>query len=302
MAGMKIGIIGLGKMGSAIAYRLLQAGHEVIGFNQDRQAADIVKKMGAEIVTSVQEVAQKARIIWLMIPAGDPVDEVLEQLQGNLQRDDIIIDGGNSKFTDSIRRANYLKGFNINFLDCGTSGGLQGKEIGFCLMVGGQKGAYLTIEPLLKAIAAPRGYGHVGVSGAGHYVKMIHNGIEYALLQSYAEGFHLLKEGRYKELDLAHIADIWNHGSVIRSWILELSYTIFKHNTTFKNISGEIAESGTGAWTVQEAKEQNIPVPLIEHALAIRAWSRATGGNYATKVVAMLRNAFGGHAVTKKNT
>lgn len=299
---MKIGIIGLGRMGDAIAQRVLQAGHEVVGYDPNAQAREHTRSLGAQVVETAQEIAQKSSIIWLMVPAGKIVDDVIAQLMPALASDAIIIDGGNSKFTDSIRRADELQKRGIAFLDCGTSGGVHGREQGFSLMVGGDVQAYTRVLPLLKAIAAPHALGLVGPSGAGHYVKMVHNGIEYALLEAYAEGFELIKQGSFKDqdLDLYKITGIWNHGSVIRSWLLELSHDIFAKDQKFENISGEIAESGTGSWTVQEAQEHKIPVPCIEKSLDVRSWSRKTGGNYATKIVALLRNAFGGHAVGKK--
>jgi 6-phosphogluconate dehydrogenase len=296
---MKVGVIGLGRMGSAIVYRLSKAGHTVVGFNHSPQALELARAMGAQTVSSLQELARKVRIFWLMVPAGDPVDEVIKQLLPHLQKGDILVDGGNSHFSDSQRRYKMLKAQEICFLDCGTSGGLHGKEIGFSLMIGGDKEIFTAIEPLFKAIAAPHGYGYVGPSGAGHYVKMVHNGIEYALLQAYAEGFHVLKDGAYPDLNLEQIANIWNHGSIIRSWILHLAHEIFEVDQELAHISGKIAESGTGKWTVDEAHKQNIPVRLIEDALTIRAQSRETGGNYATKIVALLRNKFGGHSFEK---
>ena len=216
---------------------------------------------------------------------------------------DILIDGGNSKFTDSIRRAQMLKTENIFFLDCGTSGGLQGRALGFSLMVGGDEVAYTKIHQILVAIAAPGGVGYVGPSGAGHYVKMVHNAIEYALLQAYAEGFQLLKEGSFKDtvFSLEHISGIWLNGSVIRSWILELSNDIFrKYGQKFEDVIGEIAEGGTGRWAVEDAHEHHVPARVIEESLKVREWSRKTGGDYATKIVAMLRHQFGGHEVKYK--
>jgi 6-phosphogluconate dehydrogenase len=292
---MKIGVIGLGRMGSAIVYRLCKDGHDVVGYNRGEYDASGIHAMGAKTVESLESLAHAVRIFWLMVPAGQAVDQVLEQLIPHLQPQDIIIDGGNSHFRDSIRRYEQLQSHSVSFLDCGTSGGLHGKEVGFSLMIGGCNAVYAQLEQLFKSIAAPQGYGYVGPAGAGHYVKMVHNGIEYALLQAYGEGFHLLHEGYYKDLDLARIADIWQHGSIIRSWILHLSYEVFAHDQTLNNISGKIAESGTGRWSVQEAHERTIPVDLIERALALRAESQKNGGNYATKLVALLRNKFGGH-------
>ncbi len=296
---MKFGVVGLGRMGNAIAYRARNAGYDVYGFDLDETSRAAAADIGVRSDDSLQAIAGHADVIWLMVPAGKAVDSVLEQLVPCLRQGALIVDGGNSHYVDSVRRAAQLRQSGVSFLDCGTSGGLHGREIGFSLMVGGDRAAYDTLVPLLHALAAPGGCGYVGPSGAGHYVKMVHNGIEYGLMQAYAEGFQLLKEGSYKDnnLDLAAISGIWNHGAIIRSWLLELSHTIFEHDQQLSSVSGVIQESGTGRWTVEDAHKNNIPVPVIEQALNVRADSRKTGGNYATKVVALLRNAFGGHAV-----
>ncbi len=294
---MKIGVIGLGRMGSAIVSRLIKAGYDVVGYDPSESARLQIELLGALSVGSLEEVAQQARILWLMIPAGDLVDEALDELKSHLQPGDIIIDGGNSFFEHSIKRHNDLVGLDVGFLDCGTSGGLAGETVGFSLMVGGDRVIYDKIVPLLQAIAAPEGFAYMGPPGSGHYVKMVHNGIEYALLQSYAEGFHLLKEGQYPDLDLEAIAQVWNNGSVIRSWILKLAHNVLSKDQELSNISGEIGENLTGRWTLDEAQKQDVPVTLIEEALAIRALSRQTGGNFGTKLVAMLRHEFGGHYV-----
>lgn len=297
---MKVGIIGLGKMGKAIAQRLLNAQHEVFGFDADQQTLDQASKIGVKKSKNLEELTKNVRILWLMVPAGEIVDKVLEELRPYLIGRDIIIDGGNSKFTDSIRRAEELATIGVHFLDCGTSGGLRGEDIGFSLMVGGNYDAFKEIEPLLQAIAAPNGFAHMGPAGTGHYVKMVHNGIEYALMQSYAEGFNLLKNGHFKELDLAKISSVWSNGAVIRSWLLQLCHEIFLEDQKLEHISGKVAESGMAKWTIQDAQKHDIPVQLIEDALQIRFWSQEAGGNYATKVVAMLRNKFGGHTVENK--
>lgn len=298
---MNVGIIGLGKMGGGIAERWLHAGHTVYGFDLDATNTKNAQASGVNIVQSLQEIAQQP-VVWLMVPPGAPVDSVLSQLLPYLKPETIIVDGGNSNFKDSIRRSQMLQSYSVAYVDCGTSGGLHGRTQGYCLMVGGAKKSFDAITPLLTAIAAPNAVAYVGPSGAGHYVKMVHNGIEYALMQAYAEGFQLIKEGSFagQNLDLQAITDVWNHGSIIRSFLLELSHNIFEIDQKLEHISGEVAEGGTGKWTVEDAKEHNVPVPMIEDALKVRAWSRETGGNYATKVVAMLRNQFGGHAVKKQ--
>lgn len=299
---MNIALIGLGKMGEALAHRAIQGGHTVFGFDVNAETRAFAEKNCVHTVTEIAHFANKnINVFWLMVPQGDLVDKVIAQLQPFLQEGDIIIDGGNSKFTDSMRRAQTLALHNIFFIDCGTSGGVHGRENGFCLMIGGDISAYNTIKPLLHSIATTDGYTHVGPSGAGHYVKMVHNGIEYALLQAYAEGFHLLKNGEFESahLNLEKISALWNHGSVIRSWILDLVHNIMKNDQELTDIAGNIASTGMGKWTVEAAHKSDIPVPVIEESLKIREWSEKTGGNYATKIVAYLRNQFGGHMITK---
>ena len=301
---MSIGIIGLGRMGNAIACRLVLAGHQVMGFDPNPEAQEAAALQGILVCSTLTELAERTQIIWLMLPEGAITEKAFQELLTLLPAGAIIIDGGNSYYEDSIKRAHVALDKNILFLDCGTSGGIRGREVGFCLMVGGDTKAFETVYPLLVAIAAPDGVSLVGPSGAGHYVKMVHNGIEYALLQAYAEGFHILKEGHFKQehLNVAEISRLWNDGSIIRSFILELAHDIFKEDQELDTISGEVAESGMGLWTVQEADKHDISALLIDDALKIRAESRKTGGNYATKVVALLRNKFGGHAYKKINS
>jgi 6-phosphogluconate dehydrogenase len=296
---MNIGIIGLGRMGAAIAFRLIKAGHTVTGFDPSIEAQTAAQEIGVTCVQLISDVCKDARIVWLMVPAGKAVDDALAGIQGTLQKGDIIIDGGNSFYQQSVERAQRAALSSIAFLDCGTSGGLYGKEHGFSLMIGGDKTAYEQALPVFQAIAQPDGYAHVGPSGAGHFVKMVHNGIEYALMQSYAEGFHLLKKGPYSDLNLEQIAAVWNHGAIIRSWLLELIQQIYSRGSDLKDISGAVGENQTGFWTAKTAKERGIPVKMIEQALDIRAWSRQDGGNYATKLVALMRHEFGGHEIKK---
>lgn len=296
---MKIGLIGLGKMGEAIAYRLSKSNFEVIAFDPNIKQLNKIKNISFE--NSIEDVAKKTNIIWLMVPAGDITDSVINKLYKELSPDNIVIDGGNSNFHKTKKRYALLKEKNIHLLDCGTSGGTAGKLGGYSLMIGGDKDSFKKTEEIFKSIAAPNGYNYMGPSGAGHYVKMIHNGIEYSLLQSYAEGFDLLKNNNnYKNLDLEIITDTWLNGSVIRSWILELCKNIFAQDQKLNSISGSIGENKTGRWTIEEAKEQNIPMHLLNKSLEIREKSRKTDGNYGTKVVAMLRNQFGGHIVKKQ--
>ncbi len=292
---MKIGIIGLGKMGSLIAKRLIQANCTIIGYDPA-----ITLSVSEQIlqVSTIAELAHQVELIWIMVPAGKPVDDVIAALMPHLHAYTIVIDGGNSHFTDTVTRAEKLQQNSFHLLDCGTSGGIHAQQ-GLSLMVGGNKEAFVRAEPIFKALATPQGYAYVGPSGAGHYVKMIHNGIEYALLESYAEGFHLLHNGHYKHLDLATISNIWCHGAVIRSWLLELMHEILKKDQSFTHISGKVAETGMGQWVADEAEKLKIPAPALKAALQVRLESRVTGGNYATKLIALLRQAFGGHSLEK---
>lgn len=300
MARMNVGIIGLGKMGGALAERFVKGGHSVFGFDGNKEMSEHAQKLGVTIVESVAALSVAAQVIWLMVPAGDVVDSVIKSLLPTLQPGHVIVDGGNSHPHDSVRRHASLKKDGIDFIDCGTSGGVHGRELGFSLMIGGDQPVFEKLEPLFVAAAAPNGYEYMGPAGAGHYVKMVHNGIEYALLQAYAEGFNLLHHGDYQALDLEKVTRVWQHGSIIRSWILDLAHNVLKNDQTFENVSGAIGENKTGAWTLEEAQKHNIPVDLIEKSLAIRAWSRESGGNYATKLVALLRKEFGGHPLAKK--
>ncbi len=298
---MKLGIIGLGRMGNGIAHRALAAGYCILGYDPDLHMQQEAEKIGIQLYETPDALAQEADVIWLMVPAGKTVDTVLSHIAKVLKPGTIIVDGGNSHFTDSMRRAKELALRGIHFLDCGVSGGVHGQANGFCLMVGGQYESYQKLEPLLKVLAPKNGAGYMGPSGAGHYVKMVHNGIEYGLLQAYAEGFHLLREGSFKDLDLEKISNVWLQGSVIRSWLLELAHGVLTQDQTLASIGGKIDEGGTGAWTVENAKQNKIPVPVIEKSLEVRKESRQSGGNFATKVIQMLRNAFGGHKVEVKH-
>lgn len=298
---MNVGIIGLGRMGHAIAKRIHHAGHVVIGYDVDATARAHAESTGIVVIDAVEFLPDKVDVIWLMLPAGDIVDQMLQKIKPRLKPETIIIDGGNSNYKDSIRRADELAQDDIPFLDCGTSGGLQGAEDGFSLMLGGQTAAYLHVVPILKAVATKQGYGLVGPSGAGHYVKSVHNGIEYGILQAYAEGFQILKEGHFKDvpLDLAQVSDIWMHGSIIRSYLLQLAHEVLQKDQQLQAYSGYVAEGGTGLWAQQEADEFAIATPVLKASLQVRAESRATGGNFATKLIAMIRNKFGGHPVKK---
>lgn len=309
---MNIGLIGLGKMGSAIAYRLLKNNFNVFAFdpNINNKILDLIFEDDLEnknkyknnfyIINTLEELAAKVNVTWIMTPAGEITSHTIIKLANNLKPESIIIDGGNSHFKNTQELYKKLKPKNINLLDCGTSGGVAGKLNGYSLMIGGDKNIYDKVINIFKAIAAPNGFNYMGESGAGHYVKMVHNGIEYILLQSYAQGFDLLKNNKiYKNLDLEKIANTWENGSVIRSWILELCKNIFKQDQELTQVSGYIEENLTGRWTLDEAEKESINMSLLKESLDIRKKSRETGGDYSTKIVAMLRNKFGGHNIKK---
>lgn len=305
---MNIGLIGLGRMGQAVAARLIHGGYHVYGYDVQvperldlslghDQIDDDVKARFI-LAQSFEAVAKNVEAVWLFVPAGAVVDTVINELVKYLPQGKIIIDGGNSFFKHSVERYHRLKKLGFHFIDCGTSGGLHGRMQGFSLMIGGDAPDFELLKSMFESVAAPGGFGLVGPAGAGHYVKMIHNGIEYGILEAYAEGFHLMKEGQYKQLNLAQISSIWDSGSIIRSWILTLTHDIMVKDQNFEEIYGAIDEHGTGRWTVDEAAQQNIPMPVIRESLLVRDRSRKTGGNYATKLVALLRQAFGGHPVS----
>lgn len=297
---MKIAVIGLGKMGFGIASRLLRGGHSVMGFDPDAAARDHARKAGVAVVSQLSELDADCVAVWFMVPAGNIVDTVLQELLKKVAPKTVIIDGGNSFFKDSIRRAQDLALHDIYYLDCGTSGGVHGLTNGFCLMVGGDLKAYHAMLPALESVAASHGVAYVGPSGAGHYVKMVHNGIEYGILQAYGEGFELLKKGDFgNELDLHQVAALWQEGSVIRSFILGLAKNIFTEDQHLSTVSGEIGENGTGRWTLENAQHHQIPMPVLAASLQMRKESRDTHGTYATKVVALLREQFGGHPVVR---
>jgi len=300
---MRIGFIGLGRMGMNMVQRLVNSGHEVVAY---ARTADTVRKaeekgaIGAKSFQDVSDKLKKPRIIWLMVPAGDATEETINKAASFLEEGDILIDGGNSFYKDSIRRAEALKKRKIFFIDVGTSGGIWGLKTGYCLMIGGDNDAFRSVEPLFKALSPENGYAHVGPNGAGHFIKMVHNGIEYALLQGYAEGFEILHAKKEFNLDLQKIANLWNQGSVIRSWLLELAENSFNNDPGLSSIKGFVEDSGEGRWTVAEAIELDIPAPAITLSLLERFRSRQDE-SFSAKVIAALRNEFGGHAVKKKD-
>ncbi len=300
---MKIGFIGLGKMGMNMVQRLLNGGHEIVAYAHSESSIRTAEEKGASGAGSLEDIVNglnSPRVIWLMVPAGDATEESIKGLAPLLSDGDLIIDGGNSMYKNSIRRAEELKKRGISFLDIGTSGGIWGLKIGYCMMVGGDKGAFELAEPILKTLAPEDGYAHVGPNGAGHFVKMVHNGIEYALLQSYAEGFEIMNAKKEFNLDLHKIANLWNQGSVIRSWLLELAEEAFRKEPGLDSIRGYVEDSGEGRWTVAEAIEADVPAPIITLSLLERFSSRQTE-SFSDKVIAALRNEFGGHAVKRSD-
>jgi 6-phosphogluconate dehydrogenase len=296
---MRVAMIGLGKMGGNMTARLLKKGHEVVAFDRSAEAVQRAAALGARAANDLKAVVaglEAPRVVWIMVPAGKPVDDTIEALVPMLAKGDVIIDGGNSKYSDTLRRARALEPKGIEFVDAGTSGGIWGLENGYCLMVGGSDRAISICEPLFTALSEPGGYAHVGPPGAGHYVKMVHNGIEYGLLQAYAEGYEILHASKDFKLDLAQIAALWNHGSVVRSWLNELAERAFARDTDLAALKGWIADSGEGRWTVQEATDLDVPAPVIALSLIMRLRSRQDD-SFGAKVIAALRNEFGGHAV-----
>jgi 6-phosphogluconate dehydrogenase len=298
---MRIGFIGLGRMGANMVRRLGRDGHEIVVYNRtpEKVTEIVAEGVGAIGSTSIEEMVgklAKPRAVWIMVPAGDATEAQIEELLEHLEAGDTIIDGGNTNFHDDVRRHAALKDKGIGYVDAGTSGGVWGLEVGYCLMVGGEPAAVTPLEPVFRTLAPEGGYLHVGGPGAGHYVKMVHNGIEYGLMQAYAEGFEILHASDY-ELDLAGISELWMQGSVVRSWLLELAGRAFRANgQDLEHLKGWVADSGEGRWTVQEAIDLDVPAPVITLSLLSRLRSRQDD-SYGAKVLAALRNEFGGHAV-----
>lgn len=302
---MRIAMVGLGRMGANMARRLRRGGIEVVGFNRSADIVNIlVEEEGLIAADSLKDVVAKLsppRLVWLMLPAGAITEAHIEQFSELLDADDIIIDGGNANYQDSQRRGEFLKSKSIGFIDAGTSGGVWGLENGYCLMVGGDKPHVTHLEPAMKVLApsAENGWAHVGPVGAGHFTKMIHNGIEYGMMQAYAEGLTLLKNKAEFNLDLAQITELWQHGSVVRSWLLDLCAEFLQSDQELKDIVPFVADSGEGRWTVEESIKQGIATPVLAMALYMRFASQDEKG-YTNKLLAMMRNAFGGHAVKEK--
>lgn len=299
---MQVGMIGLGRMGMNMSRRLLKGGHEVVVYNRTKDKVEQMEGEGAIGSYSLEELVRKLtppRVAWMMLPAGDVTDEHVEVLSDLLSPGDILVDGSNGFYKDDIRRAERLKPKGIHYMDAGVSGGIWGLKMGYCIMVGGDESDFKAIEPLLKSLAAEEGYLYCGPVGAGHFVKMVHNGIEYAMMEAYGEGFELLKASPYgKGLDFAKIAHLWNRGSVIRSWLLELLETIFQQDPDLSSIKGYVEDSGEGRWTVKEAVDMAVSVPVIALSLFKRFQSRQED-LFSDRVLAALRREFGGHAVKK---
>ncbi|MBS3102318.1 decarboxylating 6-phosphogluconate dehydrogenase [Candidatus Woesearchaeota archaeon] len=297
---MKIGFIGLGRMGYNIALNLLDKKYEVVAHNRSPEPVREIARKGAIPAFTAEELCKKLpkpKIIWLMVTAGKPVDETIKKLLPCLQKDDILIDGGNSNFIDTVRRHGQLSKRGIHYLDCGTSGGLKGARYGACLTIGGNEKIFKKLEKLFKDIAAENGYLYTGPSGSGHFVKIVHNGIEYVMLEALGEGFDVLNAGPYN-LNFREIADVWSHGSIIRSYLTELAVEAFKKDPKLKKIRGVVGGGETGAWVAQYAKKWNVAVPALETALKMRKLS-SKKERFSGKVIAALRNEFGGHEVVK---
>ena len=296
---MQLAMIGLGRMGGNMVQRLLQGGHEVVVYDRSADAVKPHVAMGASAAKDLADLSARLkapRVVWIMVPAGAPVESTIDQLLPALAKGDVIIDGGNSNYKDSVRRAAKVKERGVEFIDSGTSGGIWGLTVGYCLMIGASPGAFALCEPIFKTLAPPEGYAHVGPPGAGHYVKMIHNGIEYGLLQAYAEGYEILHASKDFKLDLRQISAVWNRGSVVRSWLNELAERAFAKDTDLTALKGYVEDSGEGRWTVQEAIDLDVPAPVITLSLLARFRSRQAD-SFGAKVIAALRNEFGGHAV-----
>lgn len=298
---MQLGMVGLGKMGANMTKRLIDGGHDLVVTDLNADAIAASEKEGATGAATLEELVGKLsspRAVWVMVPSGGPTESTLQALKGLLSAGDIVIDGGNSNYKDTLRHNDLLKEAGIHFVDVGTSGGVWGLKEGYSMMVGGSDEALSRIRPILETLApAPdKGWGHVGPTGSGHFVKMVHNGIEYGMMQAYAEGFEIIKAKKEFDVDLYQVAEIWRFGSVIRSWLLDLTANALKDDQELSNIRGWVNDSGEGRWTIFEAIDQDVPAPVIMMALMARFYSRRDDA-YSDKLLAAMRNQFGGHAV-----
>jgi 6-phosphogluconate dehydrogenase len=294
---MQLGMVGLGRMGGNMTQRLIQAGHEVVAFDYNADVVHAAETQGAIGTTSLADLVAKLtppRAVWVMVPAGPPTRSTITALEDLLERGDTIVDGGNSKYVDAVEHAARLATKGVHFVDAGVSGGVWGLKVGYCLMVGGDRDAVQRLEPVFTALAPADGYAHVGPSGAGHFTKMVHNGIEYGMLQAYAEGFALLESAEEFALDLHQVAALWNHGSVVRSWLLELTELALENANEFDDIKPYVEDSGEGRWTVEESIRRAVSTPVIAASLYARFASR-DDEHFAARIVAALRNQFGGH-------
>jgi 6-phosphogluconate dehydrogenase len=295
---MQIGLLGLGRMGGNMAARLLRGGHQVVVADRHAENVEAAVKEGAVAADNLSGIVAKLsgrRIVWLMIPSGEPVEKAVIELSGLLSAGDIVIDGGNSFYKDSVRRASFLKEKGLHYIDAGTSGGVWGLANGYCLMVGGDAEPVTHCEPVFKTLAPKDGYLHTGPAGAGHFVKMVHNGIEYGMMQAYAEGFEILQKAPFT-LDLPAISHLWEQGSVVRSWLLELATAALKKDPTLDHVKAWVADSGEGRWTVQQAVETGVPAYAISAALFARFASREDDA-FGLRLLSALRNQFGGHPI-----
>lgn len=297
---MQLGLIGLGRMGMNMARRWVQAKHEIVVYNRTKEKVDEAVKDGAVGTTSLEDFVKHLktpRVVWLMLPTGQPLEDHIQQLSKLLSKGDMIVDGGNSNYKDDIRHTEELRAKGIKYMDAGVSGGIWGLKLGYCTMVGGDESDFKHIEPLLKDLAPKDGYMYCGAAGAGHFVKMVHNGIEYGMMQAYGEGFEILQASPYKP-DSGKVAKLWNQGSVIRSWLLELAADAFKEDSSLAGVSGYVEDSGEGRWTVQQAVESGVAAPVITLSLYQRFLSRQKDA-FSNKVLSALRAKFGGHAIHK---
>ncbi len=297
---MEIGFIGLGKMGMNMVTRLRRDQHRVVVYDRNKELVRNAEQQGCVGAESLADLVAKLatpRAVWVMVPSGKPTEETIAALADLLTQGDLIVDGGNTKFHDDLRRVAELKKKGLHYVDVGTSGGIWGLKIGYCLMIGGESADVKRLEPAFKTLAPEEGYAHVGGHGAGHYVKMVHNGIEYSMMQGYAEGFELMSRSEY-QLNLGQVANLWMHGSVVRSWLLELAVDALKEDPRLDNLKGYVQDSGEGRWMILDAIEKDVPVPTLTTALFTRFRSRQTE-SFAEKMLAALRNAFGGHTVRR---
>ncbi len=295
---MRIGMIGLGRMGGNMVRRLVGRGHEVVAYTRDQTKVQKAVEQGALGAKDLPDLVRQLtppRAIWIMVPAGKPTQDMIDQLAPLVAAGDVLIDGGNSRFTDDIARAEALQPKGIHYMDAGTSGGVWGLKVGYCLMIGGEPDDFRRLEPVFRALAPENGYLHCGSYGSGHFVKMVHNGIEYGMMQAYAEGFEIMEQSRYG-LDLAKIADLWNQGSVVRSWLLELTALALQADPSLSRLAPFVEDSGEGRWTVEESINLSVPAPVIALSLLMRFRSRQSN-SFGSRMLAAMRQQFGGHAV-----